>query len=380
MPLTILYGSQTGNAQAREDCSAIRCAMHHNDAPARGGSKACTPRRSHERIERRPMHSRRPDCPAGCGRTLRARGAHPLHSSQGHADGCLPSAAAAHGAGDRIHRGDGWAGKTPPPPYCLTLLPPLPLVSPWHAMHLQGDQPDNMRTFWRFLLRKSLAPGSLAGVSYAVFGLGDSGYIQYNVSNAGCGAYCKVSARGASAAAPAHACSRPPGSEMPAAPALLQVAAKKLDRRLAGLGAAPVIDRGLGDDQVGAPLHVRGGQQMYAGPTASSATLHGSAGWPAMASGCDPACCSTPAATRRRSTPGWTGCGRHCARCSPCQPAGQRWGGSCTLAWHVASQGGMMAHGGMHGAIRTLLCHILPPGSAHYQSRSMPCRMRCSPA
>ena len=28
-----------------------------------------------------------------------------------------------------------------------------------------------------------------------------------------------------------------------------QVAAKKLDRRLAGLGAAPLLERGLGDDQ-----------------------------------------------------------------------------------------------------------------------------------
>ncbi len=47
-----------------------------------------------------------------------------------------------------------------------------------------------MRAFWRFLLRKSLPPGSLAGLSYAVFGLGDSGYVQYNVggSTVGCSA------------------------------------------------------------------------------------------------------------------------------------------------------------------------------------------------
>lgn len=39
----------------------------------------------------------------------------------------------------------------------------------------QGDPPDNMRQLWRFLLRKSLAPGSLGGLRAAVFGLGDSG-------------------------------------------------------------------------------------------------------------------------------------------------------------------------------------------------------------
>lgn len=45
----------------------------------------------------------------------------------------------------------------------------------------QGDPPDNMRRFWKLLLRKSLPPDSLAGVHYAVFGLGDSGYVKYNV-------------------------------------------------------------------------------------------------------------------------------------------------------------------------------------------------------
>ena len=39
----------------------------------------------------------------------------------------------------------------------------------------QGELPDNMKQFWRFLLRKSLPADSLAGVTFAVFGLGDSG-------------------------------------------------------------------------------------------------------------------------------------------------------------------------------------------------------------
>lgn len=46
----------------------------------------------------------------------------------------------------------------------------------------QGDPPDNMKRFWRFMLRKSLTPGSLSGVRFSVFGLGDSNYPKYNVS------------------------------------------------------------------------------------------------------------------------------------------------------------------------------------------------------
>jgi sulfite reductase alpha subunit-like flavoprotein len=52
------------------------------------------------------------------------------------------------------------------------------------AMHMQGDPPDNMRRFWRMLLRKNLPGDLLAGLQYAVFGLGDSGYVKYNVSEA----------------------------------------------------------------------------------------------------------------------------------------------------------------------------------------------------
>lgn len=71
----------------------------------------------------------------------------------------------------------------------------------------QGDEPRNMKSFWRFLLRRSLSATSLTKVSYSVFGLGDSGYQKYNV------------------------------------------AAKKLFRRLEGLGAIAICGLGLGDDQ-----------------------------------------------------------------------------------------------------------------------------------
>ncbi|KAG2446563.1 hypothetical protein HYH02_008550 [Chlamydomonas schloesseri] len=91
--------------------------------------------------------------------------------------------------------------------YVVTNLPSEPLVVFVTATAGQGEPPDNMRRTWRFLLRKSLPPDSLAGLRFGVFGLGDSGYPQYNVM------------------------------------------AKKLDRRLAGLGATCLLERGLGDDQ-----------------------------------------------------------------------------------------------------------------------------------
>ncbi|XP_021763539.1 NADPH-dependent diflavin oxidoreductase 1-like isoform X1 [Chenopodium quinoa] len=71
----------------------------------------------------------------------------------------------------------------------------------------QGDTPDSMKVFWRFLLQRHLTQDWLEGVHHAVFGLGDSGYQKYNF------------------------------------------VAKKLDKRLSGLGGTPIIERGLGDDQ-----------------------------------------------------------------------------------------------------------------------------------
>ncbi|KAL5581959.1 hypothetical protein UlMin_014401 [Ulmus minor] len=71
----------------------------------------------------------------------------------------------------------------------------------------QGDTPDSIKGFWRFLLQRKLSHHWLEGVHYAVFGLGDSGYQKYNF------------------------------------------VAKKLDRRLSDLGAMAIVERGLGDDQ-----------------------------------------------------------------------------------------------------------------------------------
>ncbi|KAJ3004948.1 UNVERIFIED_CONTAM: NADPH-dependent diflavin oxidoreductase 1, partial [Siphonaria sp. JEL0065] len=70
----------------------------------------------------------------------------------------------------------------------------------------QGDEPRNMKKFWRFLLRKSL-DGLMTNRVVAVFGLGDSSYPKFNYP------------------------------------------AKKLNKRLLQLGATAIVPRGDGDDQ-----------------------------------------------------------------------------------------------------------------------------------
>ena len=91
--------------------------------------------------------------------------------------------------------------------YTVTDLPSEPLVVCVASTTGQGDPPDSMRFFWSFLLRKSLPADSLADTLFAVFGLGDSGYAKFNF------------------------------------------AAKKLNARLASLGASELVPIGLGDDQ-----------------------------------------------------------------------------------------------------------------------------------
>ncbi|XP_037945480.1 NADPH-dependent diflavin oxidoreductase 1-like, partial [Teleopsis dalmanni] len=70
-----------------------------------------------------------------------------------------------------------------------------------------GDEPDNMKKTWKFLLRKSLPTESLQGLTFALLGLGDSSYVKFNF------------------------------------------AAKKLNKRLLQLGAKALIPIGLCDDQ-----------------------------------------------------------------------------------------------------------------------------------
>ncbi|XP_060528344.1 NADPH-dependent diflavin oxidoreductase 1 isoform X2 [Cylas formicarius] len=71
----------------------------------------------------------------------------------------------------------------------------------------QGEEPDNMKHFWKFLLRKSLPSNSLCSLKFAVLGLGDSSYPKFNF------------------------------------------VAKRLHKRLLQLGGQSIIPLGLGDDQ-----------------------------------------------------------------------------------------------------------------------------------
>ncbi|GAB6023213.1 NADPH-dependent diflavin oxidoreductase 1 [Chamberlinius hualienensis] len=71
----------------------------------------------------------------------------------------------------------------------------------------QGEEPDNMKRFWKFLLRKHLPNDCLSRLKCAVLGLGDSSYTKFNF------------------------------------------AAKKLSRRLQQLGAKESLSLGLADDQ-----------------------------------------------------------------------------------------------------------------------------------
>eukprot|EP00041_Stephanoeca_diplocostata_P038621 m.1534404 g.1534404 ORF g.1534404 m.1534404 type:complete len:675 (-) comp25243_c0_seq43:5814-7838(-) len=71
----------------------------------------------------------------------------------------------------------------------------------------QGEEPDNMKRFWKFLLRRNLPRDSLSGVQFAVFGLGDSSYPKFNY------------------------------------------VAKKLQKRLEQLGGTVLLGLGLADDQ-----------------------------------------------------------------------------------------------------------------------------------
>ncbi|KAI7817130.1 hypothetical protein BC939DRAFT_466951 [Gamsiella multidivaricata] len=44
----------------------------------------------------------------------------------------------------------------------------------------QGEEPDNMKKFWKFLLRKSHPSDALDHMEFTVLGLGDSSYIKFN--------------------------------------------------------------------------------------------------------------------------------------------------------------------------------------------------------
>ncbi|KAJ1927757.1 NAPDH-dependent diflavin reductase [Tieghemiomyces parasiticus] len=88
-----------------------------------------------------------------------------------------------------------------------TRLPNIEYVVFVVATTGQGEEPDNMKQFWRFLLKKSIPVDALDRMRFTVFGLGDSSYAKFNYP------------------------------------------ARKLYRRLLQLGAQCFYDRGEGDDQ-----------------------------------------------------------------------------------------------------------------------------------
>ena len=91
--------------------------------------------------------------------------------------------------------------------FTVTRLPTSPLVIYVAATTGQGEEPDNMKKTWRFLLRKNLPATSLENQRFGVLGLGDSSYPQFN-----------------------HV-------------------AKKLSKRLVQLGGVQLVAPGLADDQ-----------------------------------------------------------------------------------------------------------------------------------
>ncbi|XP_043914460.1 NADPH-dependent diflavin oxidoreductase 1 [Protopterus annectens] len=91
--------------------------------------------------------------------------------------------------------------------YNIATLITEPLVVFVCATTGQGDPPDNMKNFWRFLFRRNLPANSLCQMDYAVLGLGDSSYPKFNF------------------------------------------VAKKLYKRLEQLGGSPIMSVGLGDEQ-----------------------------------------------------------------------------------------------------------------------------------
>ena len=91
--------------------------------------------------------------------------------------------------------------------YPLARLPTEHLVIFVVATTGDGDPPDNMMRFWRFIRQRNLPSTALCNVLFSVFGMGDSSYANFNV------------------------------------------VARKLQVRLRQLGATEFYNLGLGDDQ-----------------------------------------------------------------------------------------------------------------------------------
>eukprot|EP01138_Halocafeteria_seosinensis_P003560 gb/GECG01003639.1/.p1 GENE.gb/GECG01003639.1/~~gb/GECG01003639.1/.p1 ORF type:complete len:290 (+),score=36.40 gb/GECG01003639.1/:1-870(+) len=119
----------------------------------------------------------------------------------------------ARNAAERIAKGSAKRGFDPQVSsmndYNIQHLPEEELVIFVAATTGDGDAPDSMTRFWKFLLRKSLPHDVLENLQFAVFGLGDSSYPKFNAI------------------------------------------ARRMYTRLQQLGAKPLVSIGLGDDQSG---------------------------------------------------------------------------------------------------------------------------------
>jgi sulfite reductase alpha subunit-like flavoprotein len=92
--------------------------------------------------------------------------------------------------------------------YPISSLPTESLVIFIASTTGQGEQPDNMKKFWKFLLQRQLNnSNALSNIKFATFGLGDSSYPMFNA------------------------------------------VIRKLEVRLLQLGGQEIVERGLGDDQ-----------------------------------------------------------------------------------------------------------------------------------
>ncbi|XP_039076662.1 NADPH-dependent diflavin oxidoreductase 1 isoform X4 [Hyaena hyaena] len=144
--------------------------------------------------------------------------------------------------------------------YSVVNLINEPLVIFVCATTGQGDPPDNMKNFWRFIFRRNLPPTSLCQMDFAVLGLGDSSYAKRWFTAAQTQARCQQRSLGGCHSRPGvfwrgllRGCfpfTLHPG---PAQASLtlcrFNFVAKKLHRRLLQLGGSALLPACLGDDQ-----------------------------------------------------------------------------------------------------------------------------------
>ncbi|KAK2996108.1 hypothetical protein RJ639_029519 [Escallonia herrerae] len=113
----------------------------------------------------------------------------------------------------------------------------------------QGEPPDSMKAFWLYLRRRHLSHQWLRGVQYAVFGLGDSCYPQFNIFSSEEEPIGRDLPSGKSSTVISIEIKQTSGCGTVEKLDIFLFVAKKLDKRLSDLGAEPIAERGLGNEQ-----------------------------------------------------------------------------------------------------------------------------------